>query len=1654
MSKPLFPNDIILDDPRFLALGFESLGADFSRTARFDRARALSILKEDPSLGASFLYRTSGSGSILWGGPEAGTFVDGQSAGVRVINRRTGAEYDGDNAFGTFLSAVRRDYVNYLRTSVLPEVPVAEGQVITDFRRKGEDRSDIERAEEQGGRFIHTDRYVPSRFRFDADRRGTTGHSGRESDDEVSFHRWECPFGLSYPSPVIVGSSAEASFLYERALRGELDWGALFDSLVARGLMKKLGERERAAAVSRYQAQFAWMREQISIDPALSGLQVVSSSALVPDTSMGRSQYDPELAPSPAHVLARYINNPYLLYSPSQNGVIRALGADQHNEPERLALKGQASSGTFRILVLGSDTIGGREPGRKATQKTAYEETRNEEGQPVVVQRTRMQMPLKPRDEREQDYQAFAARLDAVLSDLPPSASIQLVTGSASTLSDGVGVGTPQLVERYVRERGGRTSAWDFSAGRAVQKAAQGGEAGRQVTRDNLESITMEHLADCFPVLTGRDGSVSFLLNASDDSSEVSFSAGKPGHNKGFRASAAVVFSASEDTSNANVLALGSAVASAGLPVVHVQQNRSEQDQQTALQGGAVLSLATFSGGEVVIAEPLFPDGAEPRTDWDIAGSNDFSLRDAQLGVAEPLVSSLQESSVSVGGISFSSVYGTYVALVAQAVGEGSLENLRAVAAADGSTRQLTALLEGFLQNREFPSDMQERCLRQAVRLMASSDQRFSWSLLDMDDRPVVVASSVSAGNLFVTPDGKGENRFGMVLAAERDMMKQVLEARIQQEQADLKKSLQQAQRRQAAVDGVKAAGEKVRGGLPSNAEEAAGAVWFLGTHRDPALELPDGNTSFVMWNDLGGSDPLVREKAARPWVDDGMDGRLDNEFVFLFPSDLKAVTGMRRPSYHPDSRDLTDVMRTDPKTGKQFVCAYGVPVKMNNRSDEFLNDDGMPCSFRLNNDSANVLAGVIVADSAARTTALKHGQTLCISGRERLDGSKHYHLYQVFLDKVWKKVEGKDGKARGEWVPNPHAAPLNAGCVSRYVRILEEGQNYPLNMMVLPSADYHSDSYGPVEQNQFLSDVMMSLRLANATAVSLGVPLRIPLGPDGKVDLGPGVPDELRDLASRRIDSFIGASNESLDLKGELPLITRVPVHKTLGLGPSFAKSGSDVYFRPNDLATAFGGYDFHDLLSGKLQPMHEMAFAFDDGSLFRLTDTKMSKNVDRDTQNAYIRYEKNDERRFVVYTNAPDRVDEFLTALKGYVSRSKLLKVEARLLRDTESQDHGLEGYVNLLSSNSDRFAESEHDIGHEMTVFNGSSRFDGEQGNDYWGRVDAKDGFSGYAQVRYTGPDGVVSQWQTVTDLELAKDMVLTMVNRVYRSDERRLPSENAMRILITGEAARNAPDYIRTMDVPESKEIKIDTKVVDIRRTEGPRPSAPAPAPEAPAPRVQGGREADIAFTVSEGTYSKRTWENANASDVDFTLALAADWNTAGERCTRKAAGTSLIDIDLPLAEGGLDLSDKALDRAASQVVDVLPDLFVKGEPFGLNIAGNGIYTLQAKGVSQDQADEFVTRLLGRLRDRGLVLDSVRTGGQTGIDEAGAAAAAALGIPVTVHAPKGWTYRDGSNRDVSGEQSFKDRFRQKDLNRLQALTQMQTGRRGARSEIKIG
>lgn len=185
---------------------------------------------------------------------------------------------------------------------------------------------------------------------------------------------------------------------------------------------------------------------------------------------------------------------------------------------------------------------------------------------------------------------------------------------------------------------------------------------------------------------------------------------------------------------------------------------------------------------------------------------------------------------------------------------------------------------------------------------------------------------------------------------------------------------------------------------------------------------------------------------------------------------------------------------------------------------------------------------------------------------------------------------------------------------------------------------------------------------------------------------------------------------------------------------------------------------------------------------------------------------------------------------------------------------------------------------------------------------------------------------------------------------------------------------------------------------------------------------------IVFTESKNSdYRTRTIENASA---DITVAIAADFGSAGEKLTKSSTlnqGKIYLPVSIEVFAGRSEI-EMAAGSIATQIN--LKSRKTTDKLVTLNIAGNGIYTLNKlfKGYTQTNIDSMTLELFQAVNDRldeGVRL-AVRTGGQTGFDEAGAKAAASLGWEITINAPKGYKYRDVAGTDISNEKSFKARF----------------------------
>lgn len=168
----------------------------------------------------------------------------------------------------------------------------------------------------------------------------------------------------------------------------------------------------------------------------------------------------------------------------------------------------------------------------------------------------------------------------------------------------------------------------------------------------------------------------------------------------------------------------------------------------------------------------------------------------------------------------------------------------------------------------------------------------------------------------------------------------------------------------------------------------------------------------------------------------------------------------------------------------------------------------------------------------------------------------------------------------------------------------------------------------------------------------------------------------------------------------------------------------------------------------------------------------------------------------------------------------------------------------------------------------------------------------------------------------------------------------------------------------------------------------------------APKSQGAqRGADVQVNDHPSSgYRERT--KFNADSADLTVAIAADFTTAGERLTRSVAGDRYKRFGFGDArKDGQALASEMQRRGAAS----------------LNVAGNGIYTLASHGMNQAQVNQHVYDLLAEAHSIHPITKLV-SGGQTGVDIAGAVAAKAIGIPAVITLPRGFVQRNTAGRDL--------------------------------------
>ena len=172
---------------------------------------------------------------------------------------------------------------------------------------------------------------------------------------------------------------------------------------------------------------------------------------------------------------------------------------------------------------------------------------------------------------------------------------------------------------------------------------------------------------------------------------------------------------------------------------------------------------------------------------------------------------------------------------------------------------------------------------------------------------------------------------------------------------------------------------------------------------------------------------------------------------------------------------------------------------------------------------------------------------------------------------------------------------------------------------------------------------------------------------------------------------------------------------------------------------------------------------------------------------------------------------------------------------------------------------------------------------------------------------------------------------------------------------------------------------------------------------------------ITFIEHEHTgYALRTRDNVMLSDG--TLCFAVDFKSPGCTLTHKCAygaGKPFIRIDLNEYE-------VMTERQALGIAEQLMDHNI----LNLNIAGNSMTHLRSK-YTQEGINAKIADCMNKIHAL-WPIDSVRTGGQGGVDLAAGIWSDSVGLPTTVLAPKGWMYRGDDGRDRLDEYGFIKRF----------------------------
>jgi len=139
---------------------------------------------------------------------------------------------------------------------------------------------------------------------------------------------------------------------------------------------------------------------------------------------------------------------------------------------------------------------------------------------------------------------------------------------------------------------------------------------------------------------------------------------------------------------------------------------------------------------------------------------------------------------------------------------------------------------------------------------------------------------------------------------------------------------------------------------------------------------------------------------------------------------------------------------------------------------------------------------------------------------------------------------------------------------------------------------------------------------------------------------------------------------------------------------------------------------------------------------------------------------------------------------------------------------------------------------------------------------------------------------------------------------------------------------------------------------------------------------------------------------NASRAHLTIAFAIDFESPGERLTRKVAGRRYQPV--------------SLDQPASTAAVMVYHSIKNHNASVINIAGHSLPTLEKFGWNQEKINSYLYEIFKSVLSE-IQIDQIISGGQTGVDIAGVVVAEALGIDAVATLPRGYLQRVGT-RDV--------------------------------------